>query len=99
MDLSKVFAEHDETLLYIFYTMPGKDIQTRSAQELGRRGWLYNDSDELWYVTRKGPSKGKSDRSKSRGTSKNEDNTELRSFKFDIDQWSLVEFNLPEDQQ
>lgn len=95
-----MFAEHDETLLYIFYTTSNKEIQTRSAQELGRRGWLYNDSDELWYVTRKGPNKGsKKDKSKSRGSSKSEDNTELRSFKFDIDQWSLVEFNLPEDQQ
>ena len=99
MDLSKVFAEHDETLLYIFYTMTNDEVQYRSAQELGRRGWLYNDSDQTWSVTRKESSKAKNKKTKqpnSRGNEKDEENIELSRYKFDIDQWRVVEFSLSE---
>lgn len=102
LDLSKVFAEHDETLLYIFYTMTNDEIQYRSAQELGRRGWLYNDSDKTWSVTRKGPSKNKPKQAKqnSRSSSKGEETAELsRYYKFDIDNWSIMECSLSENCQ
>jgi len=99
MDLKKVFAEHDETLLYIFYTMTNDEVQYRSAQELGRRGWLYNDSDQTWSVTRKGPAKSKTKRSKTRGNGKGEESTELSRYKFDTEQWSVVEFSLSEYRQ
>lgn len=101
IDLSKVFADHDETLLYIFYTMTNDEIQYRSAQELGRRGWLYNDSDQTWSVTRKTPPKGKSKKNKSnsRVNGKGDESTELSRYKFDTDQWSVVEFSLSEYRQ
>uniref|UniRef100_A0A7S3JKN1 NOT2/NOT3/NOT5 C-terminal domain-containing protein n=1 Tax=Euplotes harpa TaxID=151035 RepID=A0A7S3JKN1_9SPIT len=101
MDLSKVFAEHDETLLYIFYTMTNEEIQYRSAQELGRRGWLYNDLDQTWSVTRKGGSKSKSKKPKQPYAmgNKGEENTELSRYKFDIEQWRVVEFSLSEYKQ
>lgn len=97
-----MFAEHDETLLYIFYTMTNDEVQYRSAQELGRRGWLYNDSDQTWSVTRKGPAKGKNKRTKqpnSRGNGKGDDNEELIKYKFDIEQWRVVELSLSECRQ
>lgn len=101
MDLSKTFAEHDETLLYIFYAMTNDEVQRRSAQELGRRGWLYNDSDQTWSVTRKEPAKGKSkkSKSKSRVNGKSEDSTELSSYKFDTEQWSVVAVSKSEYRQ
>jgi hypothetical protein len=97
MDLSKVFAEHDETLLYIFYTMNDDEVQYRSAQELGRRGWLYNEYDQTWSVTRRGNSKNKNKRGKpnTRGSSKGDDTTELSRYKFDTEQWSVVEESNP----
>lgn len=100
MDLGKAFADHDETLLYIFYTMTNDEVQNRSAQELGRRGWLYNESDQTWSFTRKAPAKqNKPKRSKTRGNGKGEDSAELSRYKFDIEQWSLVELSLSEFRQ
>jgi hypothetical protein len=95
MDFSKVFAEHDETLLYIFYTMTDETIKLRSAVELCRRGWLFDESDQTWHVTRKASSKGnKPNKPNTREGVNSEDGTELRRYKFDIDQWNLVEFSL-----
>ena len=95
MDFSKVFAEHDETLLYIFYTMTDETIKLSSAVELCRRGWLFDESDQTWHVTRKASSKGnKPNKANTREGVNSEDGTELRRYKFDIDQWNLVEFSL-----
>jgi len=98
MDFSKVFADHDETLLYIlFYTMCDEEIQYMSSQELRKKGWIYNDVDQTWCTTRERTSKsGKDSKSKSRSNYKGEDN-ELQRYKFDIDQWNLVELNSSEN--
>lgn len=81
--------------------MTNDEVQYRSAQELGRRGWLYNDSDQTWSVTRTGPAKGKNKRNKpnSRSNGKGEENAELSRYKFDTDEWSVVEFSLSEYRQ
>ena len=62
-----------------------------SSQELTKKGWLYNNIDQTWYTTReKSPKRGKDSKPYSNG--KDED-SELQSYKFDIDQWNLVELN------
>lgn len=103
MDLSTAFAEHDETLLYMFYTMTNHEIQYHSAQELGRRGWLYNDLDQTWSVTRKGGSNKNKNKKQanqnSRINGKGDDSAELCRYKFDTDQWRIVEFSLSEYKQ
>ncbi|KAJ1646400.1 transcriptional regulator [Dispira simplex] len=38
----------DETLFYIFYTMPQDELQERAAQELYRRNWRYHIGMKLW---------------------------------------------------
>ncbi|KAJ1958208.1 transcriptional regulator, partial [Dispira parvispora] len=38
----------DETLFYIFYTMPQDELQERAAQELYRRNWRYHIAMKLW---------------------------------------------------
>jgi hypothetical protein len=101
MNLSKVFAEHDETLLYIFYTMTNDEVQYRSAQELWRKGWLYDESSQTWSATRKGSStmKNRNEKAKiSRGNGKSNDNVELIRYKFDIDQWKIEECRQSENQ-
>jgi len=101
MNLSTAFAEHDETLLYMFYTMINNDIQYHSAQELGRRGWLYNDLEQTWSVTRKrGSNKNKKQaNSNPRTNGKGDESEELCRYKFDTEQWRIVEFSVSEYKQ
>jgi len=94
LNFGKIFADHDETLLYIYYTMPEKEVQQKSFNELSKRGWLFNESDQTWYVTRNSPGKGgKSNKPKSHQSLRNEENIEQKRYKFDIDQWNLVEID------
>lgn len=104
MNLSTAFADHDETLLYMFYTMTNNEIQYHSAQELGRRGWLYNDLDQTWSVTRKGGSNKINKNKKqanpnSRANGKGDESEELCRYKFDTEQWRIVEFSVSEYKQ
>lgn len=58
MDFSKIFAEHDETLLYIFYSMGEKEIRDKSSKELVRKGWKFDSGCQRWTTTRNIPPKG-----------------------------------------
>jgi len=101
MDLSKVFAEHDETLLYIFYAMPNDEVHFRSAAELTRRGWSYNDEDQTWSVTRTKISKSQNKRPKQPNNTrgKGDENQEMSRYKFDIENWRVVEDSMSEYRQ
>lgn len=37
-----------ETLLYIFYSMPGDEVQLFAADELAQRGWWYHKDWKVW---------------------------------------------------
>ena len=101
MDLGKVFAEHDETLLYIFYAMPSDEVHFRSAAELTRRGWSYNEDDHTWSVTRTKSSKSQAKRLKQPNNTrgKGEENQEMSGYKFDIENWRVVEYSISEYKQ
>lgn len=58
MDFSKIFAEHDETLLYIFYNMSDEEIKAKSSKELARKGWKLDSDTQTWTTTREVSSKG-----------------------------------------
>ena len=92
LNFGKVFADHDETLLYIYYTMANDDAQAKSSKELIKRGWKFNEKDQTWYTTRTSPGKGgKGNKSKAHPNRRGEDNPESKTFKFDINQWNVVE--------
>lgn len=57
MDFSKIFAEHDETLLYIFYSM-GEEIRDKSSKELVRKGWKFDPECQSWTTEREVSPKG-----------------------------------------
>ncbi|EFC42503.1 predicted protein [Naegleria gruberi] len=40
----------EETLLYIFYTMPRDVLQIVAARELSKRGWKYHKPTQLWLI-------------------------------------------------
>jgi len=40
---------NEETLFYIFYSMPRDTIQINAAEELSRRNWLYHTKDKFWF--------------------------------------------------
>ncbi|KAI9501585.1 hypothetical protein BX070DRAFT_228095 [Coemansia spiralis] len=46
--MSKVPSLMDETLFYIFYTMPRDELQLAAAEELYRRQWRYHKELRLW---------------------------------------------------
>jgi len=88
----KEFKDNDETLLYIYYTMSNKDTQYLCSCELTKRGWILNEREQTWYTTRNVAVKGgKTNKSKTRPNERSEDNTEIKRYKFDINQWTLVE--------
>ena len=39
----------DETLMYIFYSMPNDTAQTTAAIELTKRDWKYHKEHQLWF--------------------------------------------------
>ena len=46
--LSRISSLSDETLFYIFYSMPREAAQEASAQTLYLRGWRYHKELRLW---------------------------------------------------
>ena len=40
----------DETLFYMFYSMPGDEAQLIAADELSVRGWLYHKRWKVWLM-------------------------------------------------
>jgi CCR4-NOT transcription complex subunit 2 len=46
--LSKISKLTEETLFYIFYSMPRDILQEAAAQELYRRGWRFHKEFKLW---------------------------------------------------
>jgi hypothetical protein len=99
MDFSKVFAGHDETLLYIYYAMPNEEVRNRSAKELSRRGWSLNESDHTWSITKTKTTKSQNKRPKqSNNRDKGEENQEMSRYIFDIENWGIVEDKQQESQ-
>jgi|JI6StandDraft_1071083.scaffolds.fasta_scaffold493597_1 hypothetical protein len=92
MDFSKVFAEHDETLLYIYYAMPNEEVRNRSAKELSHRGWSLNENDHTWSVTRTKATKSQTKRPKqANNRGRGDENQEMSRYIFDIENWRVVE--------
>jgi CCR4-NOT transcription complex subunit 2 len=56
---SKIHNFSEETLFYIFYSMPNDVLQLYAAQELYNRSWRYQKAEQRWYtrVTTDGESK------------------------------------------
>lgn len=72
----------EDTLLYIFYTMPGNNAQMLSAQELSSRGWMYHKELKSWFCRAQG----------SEPTKKN--SMEKGSYMFfDVNSWESVQKN------
>ncbi|KAJ2761125.1 transcriptional regulator [Coemansia nantahalensis] len=46
--LSKIASLTDDTLFYVFYTMPRSELQLAAAEELYRRQWRYHKELRLW---------------------------------------------------
>ncbi|KAJ2782335.1 bck1-like resistance to osmotic shock [Coemansia interrupta] len=46
--MTKIQSFVDETLFYIFYTMPRDELQLAAAEELYRRQWRYHKEMRLW---------------------------------------------------
>ncbi|KAJ2548721.1 transcriptional regulator [Coemansia sp. RSA 1933] len=46
--MTKISSVTDETLFYIFYTMPRDELQLAAAEELNRRQWRYHKEMRLW---------------------------------------------------
>ncbi|RKP00879.1 hypothetical protein CXG81DRAFT_3834, partial [Caulochytrium protostelioides] len=46
--LSKLPLFSDETLFYIFYTLPRERLQEAAAQELYRRAWRFHKELKVW---------------------------------------------------
>ncbi|KAJ1720604.1 transcriptional regulator [Coemansia erecta] len=46
--ITKMSSFLDETLFYIFYTMPRDELQLAAAEELYRRQWRYHKEMRLW---------------------------------------------------
>ncbi|EEB06027.2 CCR4-Not complex subunit Not2 [Schizosaccharomyces japonicus yFS275] len=46
--LSKIYQFSDETLFYIFYTMPRDMLQEAAAQELTNRNWRFHKELRVW---------------------------------------------------
>lgn len=46
--ISKIFQFSDETLFYIFYTMPRDVMQEAAAQELTNRNWRFHKELRVW---------------------------------------------------
>ncbi|KAJ3120872.1 hypothetical protein HK098_004188 [Nowakowskiella sp. JEL0407] len=46
--LSKVNSFSDETLFYIFYTLPREAVQEAAAQELYNRNWRFHKDMKIW---------------------------------------------------
>ncbi|KAJ1773982.1 transcriptional regulator [Coemansia sp. RSA 1843] len=46
--MTKIPSVTDETLFYIFYTMPRDELQLAAAEELYRRQWRYHKELRLW---------------------------------------------------
>lgn len=40
----------EETLFYIFYSMPNDEAQLYAANELYHRGWFYHKEHRLWFI-------------------------------------------------
>jgi CCR4-NOT transcription complex subunit 2 len=54
----KIDMFSDETLFYIFYTMPKDAMQVSAARALAKRDWMYHKELKLWFKrveTMKGP--------------------------------------------
>lgn len=51
---SKISTFSDETLFYIFYSMPKDFLQEASAQELYNRNWRYHKELHLWLTKEQG---------------------------------------------
>mmetsp|Transcript_3750 Transcript_3750/g.3481 ORF Transcript_3750/g.3481 Transcript_3750/m.3481 type:complete len:161 (-) Transcript_3750:219-701(-) len=98
MDFSKIFAEHDETLLYIFYNMSDEEIKAKSSKELAKKGWKLDSDTQAWTTTREVSSKGgksngvtrQSSKSKSKNRRKEENEKDIQRWKFDIQKWNLL---------
>lgn len=45
----KIDLFSDETLFYIFYTMPKDIMQVSAARTLHKREWMYHKEHKLWY--------------------------------------------------
>ena len=45
---SKILMLTEETLFYIFYCMPGDELQDHAAKELHRRNWRYHKELKIW---------------------------------------------------
>ncbi|KAJ1819593.1 transcriptional regulator [Coemansia sp. RSA 2599] len=46
--VTKITSFLDETLFYVFYTMPRDELQLAAAEELYRRQWRYHKELRLW---------------------------------------------------
>jgi len=46
--ITRIGVFSDETLFYIFYTMPKEAIQEAAAQELYNRNWRYHKQHRIW---------------------------------------------------
>ncbi|KAJ2797693.1 transcriptional regulator, partial [Coemansia guatemalensis] len=46
--ITKIPSLMDETLFYVFYTMPRSELQLGAAEELYRRQWRYHKELRLW---------------------------------------------------
>ncbi|EPZ35877.1 hypothetical protein ROZALSC1DRAFT_26941 [Rozella allomycis CSF55] len=46
----KIHAFSDETLFYIFYSMPRDALQEAAANELHQRSWKYHKELKLWFM-------------------------------------------------
>jgi len=46
--ITRIGVFSDETLFYIFYTMPKEAIQEAAAQELYNRNWRYHKQLGIW---------------------------------------------------
>lgn len=70
----------EETLFYMFYSMPGDEAQLLAADELSVRGWWFHRRYKLWMLHAPGAATQKSQRG------------ERGSFLiFDINQWEIVQ--------
>ncbi|KAI8799735.1 hypothetical protein BJ742DRAFT_659916, partial [Cladochytrium replicatum] len=52
--VSKIQSFSDETLFYVFYTMPREAVQEAAAQELYNRMWRFHKDLKLWLTKESG---------------------------------------------
>ncbi len=45
----------DETLFFIFYSMPGDEAQLIAADELSTRGWIFHRRLRMWFMPTPAP--------------------------------------------